>query len=95
MWFDDGGGESQVDFERQQTLLYLIVANGIDSELRLAADSPDAIEALRGLLRGPGGCSPCDPPPGATLYRPGDECFRQTPNGHAFVDPVPRVSDRR
>lgn len=90
----DGAHNEELDLEvsGQLMVLYLMVANGLEGDVRMVGETADAVAALRGLLLGAGSCEAIDPPTCAPLYRPGDECFRQHAKARAFLDPRPRLA---
>jgi len=88
LWFEGAITGSYND--EMAMLLYVLIANGLDGDVRVAGDTPGDVELIRGLLLGAGSCAAIDPPTDAALYRPGDECYRQHAEARAFVDPRPR-----
>lgn len=74
----------------------LALGNGIVIEMRAVAESYEALERLRGLLRSVGSCKPVELDAEwrerLWLCQEGDECWRQPGKnpGHMFLDPAPR-----
>ena len=85
------------DLHNGSTLMQLMLAfaNGIIVEVRAVAESHEALDVLRGMAKGTGGCVPVvltsTEKSRLWLYQEGDECYRQGEEdpGYVFLDPVP------
>jgi hypothetical protein len=91
VWIEGAHRES-ADLDARADLmgLYLMVANGLDGDIRIVGETPEAVAVMRGLLRGAGSCTAIEAPADAPLYRAGDECYRQHAEARAFLDPRAR-----
>ncbi len=76
--------------------LYMSLANGLIVEMKAEGDSEEALEVLRGLIRGAGNGKQAhlsaQEKAACWLYEEGYECYTQGINDPAyfFVHPVPR-----
>ncbi|MFT3891751.1 MAG: hypothetical protein QM730_08980 [Anaerolineales bacterium] len=96
---DEPVSASVWDLQNQDNLMgmYLTLANGIILELKVEGDTEDALNVIRGMLRGVGSAKPVSPSETEKeklwLFEDGFECYQQgsgkTP-GYIFLNPVPQ-----
>jgi len=84
-----GAEHLEGELEQMLHLLVLLFGNGLEGDVRLEGENTEAVEALRGLVRGVGACRPIDAPLDSPLARPGDECYRQHAEARVFLCPRP------
>jgi hypothetical protein len=76
--------------------LMLTFGNGIILEFRAEADSEEALDVLRNIIKGIGACQPAiltlEEQQKLWLYAPDHECYTQgnPPQGYIFVNPIPQ-----
>jgi hypothetical protein len=89
------------DLQDQDNLMgmYLTLANGIILELKVEGDTEEALNVVRGMLRGVGSAKPAALSDAEKeklwLFEEGFECYQQGNSkmpGYIFLNPVPRPS---
>ena len=75
-------------------LLYKMIADGIVLEMRIEGESAEALEVIKGMLRGGGSCQQItlsmEKAKDLWLYEEGYEVFLQGEDGYFFVNPIPQ-----